>query len=87
MQNLGSALVRCSVWGKKNLSINVFILHFSEIDLFGNIAKVLQLHEHQQVPFEIYEENSVDRLIRGLTVQPSQQMDSSVSKEARANID
>eukprot|EP00095_Tigriopus_kingsejongensis_P002572 maker-scaffold274_size229011-snap-gene-1.21 protein:Tk02572 transcript:maker-scaffold274_size229011-snap-gene-1.21-mRNA-1 annotation:"chorion peroxidase-like" len=49
--------------------------------LFGNRLKALQLHRHQLEPFEIYEQNSIDSFLRGLTTQPSQELDGSFSAE------
>ena len=51
------------------------------VSVFGNILKSLRLHRHQLSPFEIYEENSIDGLLRGLTTQPSQKVDVSFSSE------
>ena len=47
----------------------------------GNLIKSYKLHEHQLSPFAIYEEESVDGFIRGLTTQPTQSMDASFSAE------
>lgn len=49
--------------------------------LFGTLLKSLPLHQHQLSPFEIYEENSIDGFVRGLTTQPVQSMDSSFTPE------
>jgi peroxidase len=48
---------------------------------FGNLVKSLPLHQHQSSPFEIYEENSIDGFLRGLTTQNVQAMDSHFSEE------
>ena len=57
------------------------LLIFSFFSLFGNKLKSLRLHHHQFAPFEIYDDDALDNFIRGLVTQPSQEMDSSFSKE------
>ena len=49
--------------------------------VLGNLIKSYKLHEHQLSPFAIYEEESVDGFVRGLTTQPTQSMDASFSPE------
>lgn len=49
--------------------------------VLGNLIKSYKLHEHQLSPFAIYEEESVDGFVRGLTTQPTQSMDASFSAE------
>lgn len=49
--------------------------------VFGNLLKSHQLHEHQQSPYLIYEQNSIDGFVRGLTTQPIQSMDTAFSEE------
>lgn len=39
------------------------------------------LHQHQSKPFELYESNSVDALMRGLLMQPAQKMDRAFTDE------
>ncbi len=55
----------------------------SWLSVFGNRVKSLRLHRHQQEPFELYEEDAVDGLVRGLATQPAQMMDTSFSKEVK----
>jgi len=52
------------------------------VSVFGSRLKSLRLHRHQLSPYEIYEDNSVDGLTRGLATQPVQDMDASFSREA-----
>ena len=60
-----------------------FLFLRRSISVFGNQLKSLRLHRHQLLPFEIYEENSIDGLLRGLTTQPAQEVDVSFSTEVR----
>lgn len=55
----------------------------SKVGSFGSRLASLRLHLHQLSPFEIYEENAVDGLVRGMATQPAQNMDASFSKEVR----
>ena len=48
---------------------------------FGAQTHSLLLHQHQFKPFELYEPNSVDALIRGLLMQPAQKMDRAFTDE------
>lgn len=45
------------------------------------LTKSLPLHKHQLSPFAIYEENSIDGFVRGLTTQAVQSFDSSFTEE------
>ena len=54
--------------------------------VLGNLIKSYKLHEHQLSPFAIYEEESVDGFVRGLTTQPTQSMDASFSAEVLKKI-
>ncbi len=48
---------------------------------FGERFKSLRLHRHQLSPFEIYSEDAVDGLLRGLVTQSAQAMDAAFSSE------
>ena len=41
----------------------------------------MTLHKHQFEPYEIYNDESMDNFIRGLVTQPTQDMDSSFSRQ------
>ena len=48
---------------------------------FGGQTQSLLLHQHQSKPFELYENNTVDALVRGLLMQPAQKMDRAFTDE------
>jgi len=48
---------------------------------FGAQVKNLQLHRHQFKPFELYEKDGVETLVRGLVIQPAQGMDMAFADE------
>ena len=48
---------------------------------FGGQTQSLLLHHHQSKPFELYENNTVDALVRGLLMQPAQKMDRAFTDE------
>lgn len=48
---------------------------------FGNRLKSLDLHSQQLEPYELYQQNSIDSFLRGLTTQPAQELDTSFSRE------
>jgi len=54
--------------------------------VFGNLEKSLELHQQQLAPFELYKDNSLDGMVRGLATQPSQNMDTSVSKQLTQHL-
>ena len=58
-----------------------FFVFYSFFSLFGSKLRSLTLHKHQFAPFEIYDDDALDNFIRGLVTQPSQEMDSSFTKE------
>ena len=41
----------------------------------------MELHQHQFKPFELYESNGIDSLLRGLLMQPAQKIDRAFSSE------
>ena len=48
---------------------------------FGGQTQSLLMHQHQFKPFELYEDNGVDTLVRGLLMQASQKMDRAFTEE------
>ena len=44
------------------------------------------LHQHQFKPFELYEENGIDSLLRGLVMQPVQSMDMAFTDEIKNRL-
>ena len=65
----------------KSLTKNKSSFRSSSVGTFGDRLKSLRLHVHQSLPFEIYGEESVDGLLRGLATQPVQRMDASFTSE------
>ena len=57
-----------------------------EFSPFGSPTKTLFLHQHQFKPFELYEENGVDSLVRGLIVQPTQNLDVAFADEVKNRL-
>ena len=55
--------------------------YFSFVSLFGEKLRSLALHKHQFEPYEIYNHDSLDNFIRGMASQPTQDMDSSFSRQ------
>uniref|UniRef100_A0A2P2HX17 Peroxidase-like n=1 Tax=Hirondellea gigas TaxID=1518452 RepID=A0A2P2HX17_9CRUS len=55
--------------------------HVQGFSKFGTLERNLKLSQTQFAPFFLYEKNSLDSLIRGLTIQPSQKFDSKFSDE------
>ena len=55
------------------------------MSLFGEKLRSLALHKHQFEPYEIYNHDSLDNFIRGMASQPTQDMDSSFSRQVRHN--
>lgn len=53
---------------------------------FGGQTQSLLLHHHQSKPFELYENNTVDALVRGLLMQPAQKMDRAFTDEVEQFI-
>ena len=70
-------------WRKTLIKIKYLPWFFRLVEnsIFGISKKSLQLHKHQLSPFAIYEENSIDGFVRGLTTQATQSFDSSFTEE------
>lgn len=51
---------------------------------FGNIRANLELSKQHFAPFILYNEGAVDDFIRGLSAQPSQEVDRFFSKQVSA---
>ena len=76
---------------KKYYICLVYVFHMCVLSLFFRLVessrsgraltKSLPLHKHQLSPFAIYEENSIDGFVRGLTTQAVQSFDSSFTEE------
>ena len=62
-------------------------LFCSFFSLFGEKLKSLTLHKHQFEPYEIYNDESMDNFIRGMVTQPTQDMDSSFSRQVTPFIE
>ena len=52
---------------------------------FGGQTHSLQLHQHQFKPFELYESNGIDSLLRGLLMQPAQKIDRAFASEVKSS--
>lgn len=59
---------------------------FRGFTAFGGQTQSLQLHQHQSKPFELYEDNGVDTLVRGLLMQPAQKMDRAFTDEVKSIV-
>ena len=70
-------------WGLRSEAISTD--YFSFVSLFGEKLRSLALHKHQFEPYEIYNHDSLDNFIRGMASQPTQDMDSSFSRQVRHN--
>jgi len=56
------------------------------VSLFGEKLRSLALHKHQFEPYEIYNHDSLDNFIRGMASQPTQDMDSSFSRQLTQHL-
>ena len=78
---MGKQIPGFNVLKEKSRQISTMIFRLVENSIFGISKKSLQLHKHQLSPFAIYEENSIDGFVRGLTTQATQSFDSSFTEE------